>query len=216
MTPMRAKLSSLVLALLVSACSSKTVVVPVPPRVDLQPYQTIGVVDFTGDRDDRLGQAATQRFMAVIQSSQPNVRFLELGPAVELLRSAGRERIDPETMRIVGKRHGVDTVFTGGYELSSLKPQLTVGQDLASLSASARVRMSLRVKQWDTKSGATLWTNASHGEWPVARVSRGAGQPVALSVSDPEARYGDFMAQLVEAVTDDFRVHYERRPVTTP
>jgi hypothetical protein len=78
------------------------------------------------------------------------------------------------------------------------------------------VRISLSVKQWDTKSGATLWTNARHGEWPIARLSKGTGQPVLFSASDPRDRYGDFMEQLVKAVTDDFRVQYERREVAKP
>ncbi len=81
------------------------------------------------------------------------------------------------------------------------------------MSASARVRISLSVKQWDTKSGATLWTNARYGEWPVAKVRTGAGQPVLFSVSDPRDRYAEFMAELIGVVADDFGVHYERRPV---
>lgn len=205
-------LSSVVLAILAFGCASRTVLVAVPPRIDLQSYNTIGVIDFTSEPADTLNQAATRRFMAVIQASQPNVRFLELGPMDRVLQSAGRERIDPETMRIVGRRYNVDTVFTGDYDISSLKPQLVVGQDLSSVSASARVKISVAVKHWDTKTGATLWTNVRYGEWPIARLGKKTGQPVSFSVSDPRDRYGEFLDQLIDAVTADFRVRYERRP----
>ncbi len=210
---MKGRASVVMLAMLAFGCASRTVLVALPPRIDLQSYKTIGIVEFASEPTDALNQVATQRFIAVIQASQPNVRFLELGPPAQLLRSAGRERIDPEMMKIVGRQHDVDTVFTGGYEISSLKPQLSIGQDLSSMSASARVRISLSVKQWDTKSGATLWTNARYGEWPVAKVRTGAGQPVLFSVSDPRDRYAEFMAELIGVVADDFGVHYERRPV---
>ena len=64
----------------------------------------------------------------------------------------------------------------------------------------------------DLKSGATLWTNARYGEWPVAKVRTGAGEPVLFSVSDPRDRYAESMAELIGVVADDFGVHYERRP----
>lgn len=211
--PALAVVSSLLVAVFAFGCGPKTVVVTVPPRIDLQGYSTIGVVDFASDPADRLNEFATQRFMAVVQASQPNVRFLELGP-MDRLQSPGRDRLDPDAVKSLGRRHNIDTIFTGAYEISSAKPQIRLGEDLSSVSASATVRISLVLKHWDTKTGAVLWTNSRHGRWPVASVSTGTAQPISVSVSDPRDRYGDFMEQLIHAVTDDFRVHYERRPVT--
>lgn len=206
--------AALLVTALLPGCGKKTVVVEIPPRIDLQAYDTIGVVDFTSSQpDERLDAFATQRFMAVIQASQPGVRFLELGPASPLLAAVDRDRIDAETMRLVGQRHRVDTVFTGTYEIAHLTPQVALGQDLTSLSASARVKVTLAVRQWDTSRGATLWTNTHWGEWPVAGITKRAGLPVSVSVTDPRSRYGDFLDQLVRAVTTDFRVRYERRRV---
>ncbi len=205
--------SSVVLAVSLSACGPKTMVVTLPPKIDLQPYDTIGVIDFASDPAGKLDQIATQKFMAVVQASQPNVRFLELGPAGQVLQSTGRERIDPEAVRALGARYKVDTIFTGAYEISSLKPQVKFGEDFSSVSASARVKITLMVKHLDTKTGATLWTNSRWGEWPVASLHKGAGQGVSFGVSTPEDKYAVFMEQLVNAVTHDFRVRYETRAV---
>lgn len=201
------------LVTLVLGCASKTVLVPVPPRIDLRSYEAIGVIDFASGSADKLGQAGTQQFMSAIHASQPGVRFLELGPMDRLLSQAHRERVDPETIKAFGTQYRVDSVFTGTYAVSESNPQVSVDKDLGAVRASTRVRMFLTVRQWDTKSGATIWTKTHHGEWPVAKVRVQAGQSVGVRVSDPRERYGEFMEQLVRAVTSDFAVQYERRPV---
>jgi hypothetical protein len=195
-------------------CGPKTIVVEVPPRIDLQSYGAIGVVDFTSNGTDNLNQFATQKFMSLVQASQPNVRFLELGPMDQVLGAVGRERIDPEALRILGAQYKVDTVFTGAYEISDVSPQIRVGQDLSSVSAAATVRISLTLRHLETKTGVTLWTNSRQGQWPVARVGAGTGRGLSISMSDPQERYAGFMEQLIGAVAYDFRHHYERRAVT--
>jgi hypothetical protein len=200
-------------AIVLLGCTS-TVLVAIPPKIDLQPHKTIGLVDFTSNPPDRLDQFATQKFMSVVQASQPGVRFLELGPMDQLLKSAGRQRLDSETIKILGSRFNVDTIFTGAYEISNLKPRVSLGQDLTSLRAGVTVSMSLALKHWDTKTGATLWTNSRQGRWTVSNVGKEAGQALSFSVSDPAERHGQFMEQLVNAVAQDFRIVYERRPAT--
>lgn len=204
--------SSVFFSILLVGCS-KTVLVAVPPKIDLERYATIGIVDFSSEPTDPLSQFATQKFMHVIQESQPNVRFLELGPVDQLLDSVNRRKIDPETIKILGTKYNVDTIFTGAYEISNLSPQVRIGQDLSSLSASLGVKILLTVKHWDTKGGATLWTNSRSGRWSLANVNKGAGGPIYLRVRDPNEKYGKFMEQLVIAVTDDFQIRYERRKV---
>ncbi|HET8760706.1 MAG TPA: hypothetical protein VFN94_06540 [Nitrospiria bacterium] len=193
-------------------CAHK-ITVEIPPRIDLQSYQTIGIVEFSSNSTESLNQAATQEFMSVIQGAQPGVRFLELGPADQVLKAVGRERLDPDAMKALGKKHGVSTIFTGSYDISNVKPKVRLGEDLSSVSASANVRISMVSKQWDAGTGATLWTNSRQGQWPVASVHKDSGSPVSFSMSLPEERYGQFITELVDAVTDDFQPHYERRTV---
>jgi len=207
------KAAALVVAILASGCAAKTVLVQLPPRIDLRAYDAIGVVDFAPDSADRLGKTATQQFMSAIYASQPGVRFLELGPVERLLGEAHRERIDPDTVKLFGARYKVDSVFSGSYEVSESLPQVSVDKDLSSMRATARVRMSLTIRQWDTRTGATIWTNTRHGEWPVTKMRVQAGPSVGVRVNDSREGYGEFMEQLVRAVTSDFAVQYERRPV---
>jgi len=207
------KAAALVVAILASGCAAKTVLVQLPPRIDLRAYDAIGVVDFAPDSADRLGKTATQQFMSAIYASQPGVRFLELGPMDRLLGEVHRERIDPDTVKLLGARYKVDSVFSGSYEVSESLPQVSVEKDLSSMRATARVRMSLTIRQWDTRTGATIWTNTRHGEWPVTKMRVQAGPSVGVRVNDTREGYGEFMEQLVRAVTSDFAVQYERRPV---
>ncbi len=212
---MKAWRLSALLAMLLVGCTSK-VLVTIPPKIDLQPYQTIGVVEFTSDGTARLDQFATQKFMNVVQASQPNVRFLELGPMDQVLVATGRPRLDADAVKALRARYQVDTIFTGTYEISSLKPQVSIGQDLTSVKAGVTVTMSLALKHWDTTTGAIMWTNSRQGRWPVANVRKGAGHPVSVSVGDPTDRYPQFMEALINAVADDFRAHHEWRPAPKP
>ena len=203
---------SVMFSVLALGCAHK-ITVEIPPRVDLQSYQTIGIVEFSSNSTEQLNQMATQKFMSVIQGAQPGVRFLELGPADQALKLVGRERLDPDAMKALGKKYGVSTIFTGTYEVSTIKPKITLGEDLSSVSASANVGISLVSKHWDTGTGATLWTKSRQGQWAVSKLRKDSGSFVSLSVSLPEDRYGQFIEELVYAVTNDFRPHYERRKV---
>lgn len=80
------------------------------------------------------------------------------------------------------------------------------------MKAGVAVSMSLALKHWDTKTGAILWTNSRQGRWTVSNVSKEAGQSLSVRVSDPRERHGEFVEHLVNAVSQDFRIRYERRP----
>ncbi len=208
-------LGSVMFSVVALGCAHK-ITVEIPPRIDLQSYETIGIVQFSSNSTEQLNQVATQEFMSVIQGAQPGVRFLELGSADQALKLVGRERLDPDAMKALGKKHGVSTIFTGSYDISNVKPKVRLGEDLSSVSASANVRISMVSKQWDAGTGATIWTNSRQGQWPVASVQKDSGTPVSFSMSLPEDRYGQFIEEVVYAVTNDFRPHYERRTVPKP
>src|SRR5256714_1884709 len=102
----------LVLSLLLSGCSS-TVVVTVPPRMDLKGYATLGVVDFTSNASGAAGARATQQLQEQIQSAQPGTRFIDLGSREAVLAAVGRNQLDADTAKRIGKKYGVDAVFFG-------------------------------------------------------------------------------------------------------
>ncbi|MFZ5877345.1 MAG: hypothetical protein ACOYXU_13195 [Nitrospirota bacterium] len=195
---------------------ANTITVEIPPRVDLLSYETIGIVEFSSNSTEQLNQTATQKFMSVIQGAQPGVRFLELGPADQALKAVKRERLDVDAMKALGKKYGVSTIFTGSYEVSTIKPKINIGDDLSSVSASANVGISMVSKHWDTDTGATIWTKSRQGQWPVSKLRKDSGSFVSLSMSLPEDRYEQFIDELVHAVTNDFRPHYEKRKAPKP
>ena len=202
-------LGSLVVGLSAFGCAH-TVVVQVPPKIDLQPYKTIGIVEFTSNSKENLNQIATQKFMGVIHNAQPQVRFLELGPEDQLVKKLGRNSLDIEAIKAIEKKYGVSSIFTGSFEISDVKPKVSIGTDLSSVRASAVVNISMVSKHWDTVSGATIWSNSRQGHWKVAGINSNS-KDISFSVNNPEDQYGLYLEDLAFAVTDHFRPHYEKR-----
>lgn len=202
-------LGSLGVGLSVLGCAH-TVVVEIPPKIDLQPYQTIGIVEFASNSGGKLNQIATQKFMGFIQNAQPHVRFLELGPEDQLVNKLGRDALDIEAVKAIGKQYGVSSVFTGRFEISDAKPKVSVGTDLSFIRAAAVVHISMVSKHWETESGATIWSNSRQGDWRVAGIDSNS-KDISFSMNSLEDQYGRYLDDLAFAITDPFRPHYEKR-----
>ena len=202
-------LGSLVVGLSAFGCAH-TVVVEIPPRIDLQPYKMIGIVEFTSNSKEDLNQIATQKFMGFIQNAQPQVRFLELGPEDQLVKKLGRNSLDIEAIKAIEKKYGVSSIFTGNFEISDVKPKVSIGTDISSLRASAVVNISMVSKHWETVSGATIWSNSRQGHWKVAGIHSNS-KDISFSMNTPEDQYGRYLEELAFAVTDNFRPHHEKR-----
>jgi hypothetical protein len=202
-------LGSLVVGLSAVGCAH-TVVVEIPPKIDLQPYKTIGIVEFTSNSDEKLNRIATQKFMGFIQNAQPHLRFLELGPEDQLVNTLGRNSMDIEAIKAIERKYGVSSVFTGSFQISDIAPKVTIGTNLSSLHASAVVNVSMVSKHWDTGSGATIWSNSRQGHWKVAGIHSNS-KDISFSMNNPEDHYGRYLEELAFAVTDNFRPHYEKR-----
>ncbi len=204
-----------ILSLLAFGCAhTRTMVVETPPRINLQPYQTIGIVEFTSNSTENLNKVATQKFMTFIQDAQPQVHFLELGPEDQLVKKLHRDRIDMDSIKAIKKKFGISTIFTGNYEISEVKPKVSIGMDLASINASGVVNISMVTKHWDTETGATIWTNSRSNHWKVAGLHKDSND-ISFSISIPEDQYSGNIEELAYAVTDPFRPHYEKRRVVS-
>ncbi len=206
------RLGAIAIGLLMLGCAH-TVVVEVPPKIDLQPYATIGIVEFSSNSGENLNRIATQQFMSSIQNAQPGVRFLELGPEGRLAEKLGRTALDIDAIKDIKKTYGVESVFTGSFEISGVSPRVRVGTDLSSLSASAVVNISMVSRHWDTGSGATIWSNSRQGHWKVAGV-RSDAKDISFSMNAEEDQYGRYLEELAYAMTDSFRPHYVKRKVS--
>src|SRR5688572_14172656 len=109
---MRAIFASLLLLATLSGCT-KTVLVNVPPRIELNRYETIGVVEFTSNSDPFIGVQATRRFQEQIHAAQPGTRLIELGSPQAVAAAVGAQHLDAAAFKRIGERYGVDAVFLG-------------------------------------------------------------------------------------------------------
>jgi len=185
--------------------------VTVPPRVNLSGHQTIGIVEFSSNADGDMQKLATQKFIEMIQSSQPNVAVLELGNLNGVLHDVRRQDLDFTTVKAIGKRYDVGAVVIGTMQVTDVKPSISVTSVLSTMGVSADAEASLTVRLYDTASGATVWTDAARAKQNIAHASVSGEGPVSVGAHDPDSAYGKLVNGLVYEITRDFRVTYARR-----
>lgn len=199
-------------ALLLLACS-KTIVVSIPPLVDLKQYRVVGVIDFAVDRTVPPNQDITHRFIATLQSSQPGSRFLELGDEQAVLAEVKRSSLDLQAIKAIGNHYGVDALLTGEMLVTEAKPSFSFdARNLSSASASASVEANLRGKLRETATGATAWTNGAHTKRSLGSVGLNSNG-LTGSVTSRDQVYATMIDDLLRVATQDFRPTYERRKV---
>src|SRR5688572_17990803 len=93
-------------------CSS-TVLVSVPPRMDLKSYGTLGIVEFGSNSDGAINVHATRQFQQQIQAAQPGTPFIELGNRAAVLAAVGGKQFDVDALRRIGEKYGVAAIFLG-------------------------------------------------------------------------------------------------------
>ncbi len=189
--------------------------VEIAPIVDLSNYKSIGIIEFSSSGDRALGPYVTQEFMHRVQSLQPGARFVELGNTEQVLSSVGRNQIDLETIKLIGKKFNVDSLTTGVVEVSKVmvKPNFRFTSGVASLNAHADVGISLSAKLLETNNAATLWTNSRGGEFSLAHLGLSSQGATNMAISDPEAKYGRILAELLHELTYDFRPRYIKKRI---
>jgi hypothetical protein len=214
--------ASIVFLTVAAGCSSGTrcVRVPVPPRVDLRAYPTVGLVTFTAGGNangggKELDQLSTQKFLAAVQAAQPGVRVIELGPETQVLASVKRQAWDVATLRAVKEAHGVDVIVLGRVDVDRAKPQVSFSaiSMLKQVNVRADVDARLNAKLIETGSGATMWTDGAACTTNVANASVNDHGQGGFGVADPKGAYGQMLDGLVWNLTDAFRTHYVTRRV---
>jgi len=204
---------ALVITLAVLSGCSHTEKVLIPPKVELNAYSYIGVIEFSTNAEDNLKPYVTQNFIHILQSAQPGTRIIELGSEEQLLRSMKCKKLDLETIKSIGKKYNVDAVIFGHLEVSEIKPSVKVFTVTESLHAKAYIEALLSAKLLETDNGATLWTNATSGKTSVAKVNLMKNGLISFGICDPKEKYGKLVPQLVYVNTTDFRSRYEYRKV---
>src|SRR6266850_3134392 len=142
-------------------CSS-TVLVPVPPRVDLKSYGTLGIVEFGSNSERGINARATRQFQEQIQAAQPGTRFVELGSREELLAAFGGRQLDPAALKKIGEKYGVAAVFLGDIAYSEPRMDVKIS-DVYKLEGGVRaeVRGEISSRLMETGTGASVWSNSA-------------------------------------------------------
>jgi hypothetical protein len=214
MPPSQRHRSALVLALaatLAAACAHEAPRPPpvlAPPRLELGELGAIGMIDFAATGAPDLAPAASQQFLASVQSAQPGVAVLELGSRDAVLAAVGRGALDAETIRAIGEKYDLDAILVGELETREIRPQVSM-RELSSFRASAEIAGVLRARILETQRGATLWTTAAETRAALASVAldpvRGSGD---VDADAPEQVRFAIVRELVTQATEDFQPHW--------
>ena len=185
-------------------CSS-TVLVTVPPRVDLSAYRTLGVIEFSSNATGAIGARASQQLQEQVQAAQPGTRFIELGSREAVLAAVGRNQLDADAARRIGRKYGVAAVFLGDIAYSEPKTDIRVN-DLTKLEGGLRteVRGDISAKLLETESGASVWSNSGWVRRQVGRLNVSAEHGVSGAMTQSEPR-DEMVPALVYQLTQDFR-----------
>jgi len=194
---------------LLAACSSKRVLMPAP--IDLHTFGTIGMLEFASAAGTDINIRASREFMAAIHSAQPGVPVLEIGDRQRSLAAVGHPALDADAIRALGKKHQVDTLLVGELDAQRVRPGVSLGVGFESLSAGADLQGALTVRMYDTRTGATLWTEAATGSAPLAAVAVANGDLSGLGVTDPRAAEDHLVELLVGRATQDFWPYWVRQ-----
>jgi hypothetical protein len=198
---------------LVMLCGcSRTVLVAVPPRMDLRGYGTLGIVEFASNSSGAINARATRQFQEQIQAAQPGTRFVELGSREALLAALGAKQLDAGALRKVGEKYAVDAVFLGEIAYSEPKTDIRVN-DLAKLDGAVRAEMrgDISSRLVETRTGASVWSSSAWAKRQIGGLSMSAEHGVSGRVSKSDPRE-EMVPALVYHLAQDFRPSSVRQP----
>jgi hypothetical protein len=204
---------ALLLSLLLLWGCSHTVVVSVPPRVELQSYGTLGVIDFASNSDPTIDAQTTREFQSHIHAAQPGTRIVELGSRESLLAAVGGRQLDAQALRKIGDRFGVDAIFLGNVTYSEPKAEVKV-TDGTRLEGGVRieVRGDITSRLVETRTGANVWSSSAWARRQLVRLNVSADQGVSGTVRSSNPRE-EMVPSLVYHLTQDFRPSSVRQQV---
>lgn len=200
-----------VAAALVAGCSSSPPQpkVWIPPRVDLERFGTLGMIEFATPTPDGLGAMASREFLAAIHEAQPGTPVLELGDQRRLLAAVSGHALDPDTIRAIGEKYRVDAIILGTMQSQKVEPNVSFDSAVQWMKASAELESGLDARILDTRTGATVWSTTARARTELARFGvSGSGVSGAGAHAPDEARVR-LVKTLVDRATWDFWPRWE-------
>ena len=203
---------TLLLSLAVLWGCSSTVLVSVPPRMDLKSFGTLGIVEFGSNSDGAINVYATRQFQQRIQAAQPGTHFIELGSREAVLAAVGGRQLDADALRKIGEKHGVAAIFLGDIAYSEPTTDVKLS-DLTKFDGGMRteIRGDISSRLVETTTGASVWSNSAWARRQIGRLRVSAEQGVSGAVSKSNPRE-EIVPALVYQLTHDFRPRSVRQP----
>jgi hypothetical protein len=189
-------------------CPGKKVMVP--PRIDLKDFEVLGIIEFTSNKQGKMADLTTQRFMDMAREDQGIVRIIDLGTQKAMLKEIGENKLDQEAYGKIGAAKNVATLIVGQLTVSDVRPDITLTPGLGVMSFAADVDAALSVQMIEASTGATLWSSSSKASERVGEVTIFGLKDFAFDADEPDKAYGKLVDELVWRVTHDFRVRWVR------
>jgi hypothetical protein len=201
------------LAMLWGCSSSRTVLVNVPPRMDLKSYGMLGIVEFASNANSAINARATREFLSHVHSAQPGTRIVELGSREAALAAVGARQLDADALRRIGEKYGVEAIVLGEIAYSEPRTDVKI-TDLSKLEGGVRteVRGDISAKLVETRTGASVWSSSAWARRQVGRVNVSADQGVSGTLRNSDPRE-EMLPALVSNLTQDLRPTSVRRQV---
>ena len=179
--------------------------VPAVPVIDLTEYGRVGFIDVSSSAEGEIAKVASQELVEkIMQIDKDKITVVELGSEEEILQTLGRERIDPETIQMIGKKYNVGVIVSSHLNISEVRPHVDISLTKESFGVKADVDASLIVKLFETEGGGTLWSDSVRDTESVASVSIGSGGLFSFDAGTPEKAYGNLVRNLVLKISRDF------------
>lgn len=192
---------------LLSGCASAPPArqVWVGPRVDLKPYEIIGMVEFTSASKGKLAGLTTRRFAEAARRDQNMIRMVDVGTKPAALASVGLAQWNAGSCRAVGRKHNARTLFVGTLTMSNVRPSVQLSALFKSGQVTAQVDATLEVEMIEAETGASIWSRSASATRTLGQVSVFGGKDFVFDADDPERAYGDLVDFLVSRVAADLQ-----------
>jgi hypothetical protein len=186
-------------------CAPRT---KVPPKINLLNHEVLAIIEFSSTSEGPLGSLTTKKFMEAVRKDQAMVRIVELGTKADVLDDIASPRLDADAYKAIGENYDVNTVFSGDFVVSDVRPNIKLSLFKTGMTFSAEVDAALTCQMVETETGASLWNASASTTREVGHVSM-FSDVFVFDAENPEKAYGKLIEDLVERTTRDFRVTWE-------
>lgn len=193
---------------------SKTALVYVPPQVDLNEYGKIGIIYFTTNADPSISRYATQKFQEYIHTTQPGIRFIELGTQKEILDEVNSSQFDSKAIQKIGKKYNVASFFHGDIEYSDIKTEMDMANLLdLKVNVKTYINATLSAQLNEAASGAIIWNNSVSFKRTLSNVKYSKDGDSSFGMGGYHEAHKKLIPDMIDAITRDFRGKYVKQVI---